>query len=187
MDLSRHSNQISIQAKKWILVHFRVEMWEGIEDSNEDEKEEWKGEPKSEVLPTRTSLNTVTPWSSSCDRNVDWAARHKARRLPACLGSGRCWLRSNNALEQHFPSCVLWRLYPLPFSWTFQYIFFFFLILFIYFWLCWVFIAVRGLSVVAESGGCSSLPCAGFSLQWLLLLWSMGSRHEGFSSCGARV
>ena len=25
--------------------------------------------------------------------------------------------------------------------------------------------------------------CAGFSLRWLLLLWSMGSRHTGFSSC----
>ena len=24
----------------------------------------------------------------------------------------------------------------------------------------------------------------GFSLQWLLLLWSTGSRHVGFSSCG---
>ena len=34
--------------------------------------------------------------------------------------------------------------------------------------------------------GCigSSLRCAGFSLQWLLLLWSTGSRHAGFSSCG---
>ena len=29
--------------------------------------------------------------------------------------------------------------------------------------------------------------CEGFSLQWLLLLWSTGSRHAGFSSCGTRV
>ena len=57
-------------------------------------------------------------------------------------------------------------------------------ILFIYFWLHWVFIAVRGFSLVALSGGCSSLQCAGFSLQWLLLLQSTGSRHVGFSSCG---
>ena len=28
-----------------------------------------------------------------------------------------------------------------------------FIYLFIYFWLCWVFVAARGLSLVAESGG----------------------------------
>ena len=64
---------------------------------------------------------------------------------------------------------------------------FFFLnlfILFTYFWLCWVFVAARGLSLVAVSGGYSSLQCAGFSLRWLLSLRSTGSRHAGFSSCG---
>ena len=60
----------------------------------------------------------------------------------------------------------------------------FFFFLNFYFWPRWVFVAVRGLSLVAASGGYSSLWCAGFSLQWLLLLWSMGSRHTGFSSCG---
>ena len=57
-------------------------------------------------------------------------------------------------------------------------------ILFIYFWLLWVFVAAHGLSLVAVSGGYSSLRWAGFSLWWLLLLWSMGSRHAGFSGCG---
>ena len=33
------------------------------------------------------------------------------------------------------------------------------------FWLRWVFVAVRGLSLVAASGGCFLLRCAGFSLQ----------------------
>ena len=27
----------------------------------------------------------------------------------------------------------------------------------------------------------------GFSLRWFFLLWSMGSRHMGFSSCGSRA
>ena len=40
------------------------------------------------------------------------------------------------------------------------------------------------LSLVAASGGYSSLRYAGFSLQWLLLLRSTGSRRSGFSSCG---
>ena len=57
--------------------------------------------------------------------------------------------------------------------------------LFIYFWLCWVFVAVRGLSLVAVSGGYYSLWCAGFSLQWLLLLRSSSCRHAGFSRCGS--
>ena len=52
------------------------------------------------------------------------------------------------------------------------------------FWLHWVFVAAHGLSLVAASGVYSSLWCAGFSLRWLLLLRSMGSRRAGFSSCG---
>ena len=62
-----------------------------------------------------------------------------------------------------------------------------FIYLFIYFWLHWVFVAVHGLSLVAASRGYSSLRCTGFSLQWLLLLWSTGSRRAGFSSCGSQA
>ena len=63
----------------------------------------------------------------------------------------------------------------------------------IYFWLCWVFVAT-GLSVVLASGGYSSLQCAGFSLQWFLLLGAraLGERASvvvalGLSSCGLRA
>ena len=56
-----------------------------------------------------------------------------------------------------------------------------------FFWLRWVFIAALGLSLVAARGGCSLLQCAGFSLQWLLLLRSMGSRRTGFSSCSTQA
>ena len=62
-------------------------------------------------------------------------------------------------------------------------IFFFFLMWtifkFIYFWLCWVFISVRGLSLVAASGGHSSSRCVGPSLSRPLLLRSTGSRRAG--------
>ena len=54
---------------------------------------------------------------------------------------------------------------------------------FFFSWLRRVFVTARGLSLVAASGGYSLLRCEGFSLQWLLLLWSTGSRHTGFSSC----
>ena len=62
-----------------------------------------------------------------------------------------------------------------------------FKILFIY-----LFLAVLGLgcctrALVAVRGGYSSLRCAGFSLRWLPLLRSMGSRSTGFSSCGSQA
>ena len=60
------------------------------------------------------------------------------------------------------------------------------------FWLRWVMVAVCGLSLVAVSRGYSSLQCTGFSLWWLLLLQSMGSKYtgsvvaaHGLSSCSA--
>ena len=42
-----------------------------------------------------------------------------------------------------------------------------------------------GFSLVAASGGYSSLQCVGFSLWCLLLLQNTGSRYSGFSSCGS--
>ena len=51
--------------------------------------------------------------------------------------------------------------------------------LFIYLWLCWVFVSLRGLSLIAASGGHSSSRCAGLSLSWPLLLQSTGSRRAG--------
>ena len=51
-------------------------------------------------------------------------------------------------------------------------------------WLRLVFVDAHGLSLVAVSRGDSLLWCVAFSLCWLLLLWSTGYRHMGFSSCG---
>ena len=50
--------------------------------------------------------------------------------------------------------------------------------LFIYFWLRRS-LLLHALSLVAVSGGYSSFWCVGFSLRWLLLSWSTGSRHVG--------
>ena len=67
-------------------------------------------------------------------------------------------------------------------------ILFFFLI---YIWLCWVSVSVRGLSLVAASGGHSSSWCADLSLSRPLLLRSTSSRCAGSvvvahgSSCSA--
>ena len=61
----------------------------------------------------------------------------------------------------------------------FFFFFFFKFYLFIYLWLCWVFVSVRGFSLVAAGGGHSSSWCAGLSLSWPLLLRSTGSRRAG--------
>ena len=61
----------------------------------------------------------------------------------------------------------------------FIFLFFYFFIFLIYFWLCWVFVSVRGLSLVVASRGHSSSRCAGLSLSRPLSLWSTSSRCAG--------
>ena len=56
---------------------------------------------------------------------------------------------------------------------------FFIFIFKFYLWLCWVFVSVRGLSLVVASGGHSSSRCAGLSLSRPPLLRSTGSRRAG--------
>ena len=96
----------------------------------------------------------------------------------------------SEAQEQSRLFCLLLSLLPEllvnwpPNSVSFSSFFFFLVIifkiyLFIYFWLCWVFVSVRGLSLVAASGGHSSSWCTGLSLSWPLLLRSTGSRRTG--------
>ena len=60
-----------------------------------------------------------------------------------------------------------------------SFLFILFICLFIYLWLCWVFVSVPGLSLVAASGGHSSSRCVGLSLSWPLLLRGTGSRCAG--------
>ena len=96
-----------------------------------------------------------------------------------------------------FPQYRVWKVSFQTFS-MITYSFFFFFNIF-FFWLCWVTITVRGLSLVVANGGYCSLQCAGFSLWWPLVaehglqacrlqqLWLAGSRaqaqqlwHTGF-------
>ena len=51
--------------------------------------------------------------------------------------------------------------------------------IYLFIWLCWVFVSVRGLSLVAASGGHSSSRCAGLSLSRPLPLQGTGSRRAG--------
>ena len=59
--------------------------------------------------------------------------------------------------------------------------------LFIYFWLCWVFVSVRGLSLVAASGGHSSSRCAGLFIIAASLVGEHRLQTSRLSSCGSRA
>ena len=112
-------------------------------------------------------------------------AEHKlqTRRL-SCCGSRAQLLRGmwdlpRPGLEPVYPAMAGGFLTTAPPGKSLKLLFFFFLNLFIYFWLCWVFVSVRGLSPVPASGAHSSSRCAGLSLLWPLLLRSTGSRRAG--------
>ena len=82
--------------------------------------------------------------------------------------------------DKYYPPTVyVWLFFNMITDTFFFFFNFFFLNLFIYFWLCWVFVSVRGLSLVAASGGHSSSRCAGLSLSRPVLLRSTGSRPAG--------
>ena len=66
-------------------------------------------------------------------------------------------------------------------------IFFKFLFIFKFFGCARPSLHLHGLSLVIVSTGCSLLPCIGFSLRGLPLLWSMSSRHVGVGNCGTQA
>ena len=113
--------------------------------------------------------------SFSSSKSRMYEAKENPGNLPLCNSLGP------KVLSQ--PTC-----FSPPFR-IFFYLFFcfvlflmkasFFLYFLISFWLCWVFVSVRGLSLVAASGGHSSSRCMGLSLSWPLLLRSTSSRRAG--------
>ena len=77
---------------------------------------------------------------------------------------GLDWVMENCGVLDHIDTQDTVLAYVLyEFSWS------------LFFQLGLVFVAVCGLSLVAASGGYSSLQCVSFSLQWLLFLGSTGS------------
>ena len=90
--------------------------------------------------------------------------------------SSRTWEYTSHSKEEIFYKFNIPELDAAPF---FLFFFFFNFIYLFYLWLCWVFVSVRGLSLVVASGGHSSSPCVGLSLSRPLLLWSTGSRCAG--------
>ena len=65
---------------------------------------------------------------------------------------------------------------------------FFFFLIYFYFWLHWVFVAARGLSLAVASGVYSSLPCEGRLLLAVASLvpraQALGMRASAAVACG---
>ena len=111
--------------------------------------------------------------------------------LRVCLYTAHTHTHTHTHSSAHifwgFVQCLLFKngilVYaPLCISLLFFFNFLIFINLFIYFWLCWVFVAASGLSLAGfhcGKRGYSLLRCVVFSLRWLLLLRSTGSRHVG--------
>ena len=66
-------------------------------------------------------------------------------------------------------------------------LFFKFIYLFIYFWLCWVFVSVPGIPLVAASGGHSSSRCTGLFTIAASLVGEQRLQTRRLSSCGSRA
>ena len=92
------------------------------------------------------------------------------------FGHEKFWMFVQSILSVFY---CLWIFTSFLFLFLFIYFFKKIIYLFIYLWLCWVFVSVWGLSLVAAGGGHSSSRCAGLSLSRPLLLWSTGSRRAG--------
>ena len=73
------------------------------------------------------------------------------------------------------PSCILLIQPKVKRHLLFFFLINLFIYLFIYFWLCWVFVAARRLSLVVVSGG-ATLRCGAWA-----------SHCGGFSCCGAQA
>ena len=92
----------------------------------------------------------------------------------------------------HYPLFIylfLWKLVDLQCCVNFCLLFFNVtcVYLFVSLWLCWVFTAVRAFLQLWWAEVTLWLWCVDFSLWWLLLPWSVGCRHAGFSSGGTWV
>ena len=133
-----------------------------------------------QVLPHHVWLVAITVESTTPDH---WAQNLRSLWIFSLLHPIQSVAKSYLSFFPLFVPCVSFFSF---FKFLFIYvcmmyvcIYLFILYLFIYLWLCWVFVSVRGLSLVAASGGHSSSQCAGLSLSRPLLLRGTGSRRVG--------
>ena len=136
-----------------------------------------------ELLPCR-ALRTLRKEANEdllCARHFHVLSLHNKLAFSLFFSEGRKKWQQIAHSEKHEGACLI----PEP-EFLSIFIYFFFKFLFIY-----LFLAMLGLCCCARAfsscgeRGLLFVWCMGFSLWWLLLLQSMGSRCTGFSSCGS--
>ena len=119
-----------------------------------------QGETSKGMRKTKTNRKRKSPEHSE-------TTQEKKKGKELCSPSS--WIKTNvhpwNRQKMHFLS---------------------FFLNFIYFWLHWVFVAVRGLSLVAASRGYSLLWCAGFSFLFLKRQCQVKGKHINWTSAKFR-
>ena len=122
------------------------------------------------VLAAVGGLLSCGTWTLSCGMHVGSSSLTRGQTRAPCIGS----TESYSLCHRESPSYSL-------------FFFFFFKHYFIYLWLCWVFVSVRGLSLVVASGGHSSSRCTGP----LIIAASLVAEHRlqmrRLSNCGSRA
>ena len=157
------------------------------------------------IIALHSSFKHLPRMSFCCEQTTELYIGDKIKRLePSTLvGAEPCWKALRLCSEPLFcPEAVTWPCplhsatkagsLPCPEAIWEEVIFFFFFLIntFIYLFIFGCIgssLRCARFSLVAASRGYYSLQCAGFSLRWLLLLWSTGSRFAGFSSCSTRT
>ena len=116
-----------------------------------------------ENLATRTvwRMKTIPVASAVPVQNAGAPCGHKCSHVSASIICSLWNPSLREALSQQQPVLSLnfchWK--------SFSLMCFVLFCFFIYFWLCWIIVAAHGLSLVAASGGYSSLWCVGFLLR----------------------
>ena len=125
-------------------------------------------------------LPQLIHWSQEKDERGMWNLLNYCSLKQFCPGMAvRSTQPANRSMRiNDWNSWVSWGFFLFFVFWNRGFYFIIF-IYFIYLWLCWVFVPVRGLSLVVASGGQSSSRCVGLSLSRPLLLRSTGSRRAG--------
>ena len=125
----------------------------------------------SELSPFLGLIRSLTPSLSLTSSLSQWCHHHHPKRENSWGEASRMVtddrkLRDGVMFKNKIrPEISAIRNNRFTYSLVIFFFFFFskFIYLFIYFWLCWVFASVRGLSLVAASGGHPSSRCAGLS------------------------
>ena len=129
--------------------------------------------PQAYIWSNLGQLSSFIPqYYSRCHEPYTFGEKHSGKPERDCRASAGCssphsdWLPVTGKKKATAECQTLYKTYKLNF----------FKISLLFWGLCWLFVALGRLSLVAVGRGYSSLQCMGFLLHWPLLLWSTGSR-----------